>query len=337
MFEYLLTKNFARSLFFSGLVFLCFTDKVVYAQKQLAKKPHKTVQEYIDEFKEDAIREMHEDGVPASITLAQGIKESNAGNSPLAILANNHFGIKCQKEWNGPSYIQDDDAKDECFRKYETALQSYADHSDFLRSRPRYSFLFLLDIKDYKGWATGLKAAGYATDPNYANCLIKIIEDYKLYNLDTIKAPSPELVASIDKYFTPVPEKITWATKPVLTEKPSTSVYVKPIIEKINGRDVIRAREGDNLDEICNEFDMDPRVVFKYNELENYKENRFHKDQLIFLQPKRSRCATSTYTVLKGETLYSISQKFGIKLNVLCRKNKLRKGQNPSAGTTIQL
>ncbi|HQW24183.1 MAG TPA: glucosaminidase domain-containing protein, partial [Bacteroidia bacterium] len=126
---------------------------------------------YITEHKEDAIREMIKSGVPASITMAQACLESSDGNSPLAINANNHFGIKCSN-WVGPSYIQDDDAKDECFRKYNTALESYDDHSNFLKTRPRYSFLFSLEQGDYIGWAKGLKQAGYATNPDYANRLI---------------------------------------------------------------------------------------------------------------------------------------------------------------------
>ena len=141
-------------------------------------------QDYIARYKDDAIRDMQKTGVPASITLAQGMYESENGNSRLAREANNHFGIKCHKEWSGPTFIKDDDTKNECFRKYETVLESYDDHSNFLRTRERYRFLFDYEITDYKKWAYGLKKAGYATNPEYANKLIRIIEDNNLNELD---------------------------------------------------------------------------------------------------------------------------------------------------------
>jgi|ERR1035437_8160543 hypothetical protein len=142
--------------------------------------------DYIDEYKEVALREMQRFSVPASITLGQAILESKYGNSDLAKNANNHFGIKCHKEWTGPTYTMDDDESDECFRKYENVLESYADHSMFLSSRVRYAALFQLSKKDYKAWAKGLKEAGYATHPKYAEMLIEIIEKYKLYEFDEV-------------------------------------------------------------------------------------------------------------------------------------------------------
>src|ERR1700752_4322875 len=140
--------------------------------------------DYINIFYEDAVKEMIENGVPASITLAQGMLESGYGNSPLAVYANNHFGLKCHKEWEGATFNMDDDEKDECFRKYDDVMESYFDHSLFLKTRPRYSFLFNLSLTDYNGWARGLKDAGYATHPNYATDLIDIIIKYRLYELD---------------------------------------------------------------------------------------------------------------------------------------------------------
>ena len=146
-----------------------------------------TPADYIAAYKDDAIREMQLFRVPASITLAQGMLESDNGNSALAVYANNHFGIKCHKEWTGDTYTQDDDTKDECFRKYTSAYDSYVDHSEFLKTRPRYSGLFELKITDYKGWANGLKAAGYATHGTYAEDLIAVIEQNKLYEFDRIE------------------------------------------------------------------------------------------------------------------------------------------------------
>lgn len=140
--------------------------------------------QYIEKYKDIAIRQMNRHKIPASITLAQGCLESDNGNSSLARKANNHFGIKCHKGWLGGRYKHDDDSKGECFRRYDSAAESYADHSNFLTNRPRYASLFDLEITDYKAWAHGLKAAGYATDPKYAQLLINIIEDYKLYQYD---------------------------------------------------------------------------------------------------------------------------------------------------------
>jgi flagellum-specific peptidoglycan hydrolase FlgJ len=140
--------------------------------------------EYINQYKDIAKNNMSQYGIPASIILGQGILESGAGTGPLSALANNHFGIKCHKEWTGPSVSYDDDEAQECFRKYEQPSQSYQDHSLFLTSRDRYAFLFELDKHDYAGWARGLKAAGYATDPKYPEKLIGIIDRYQLSKYD---------------------------------------------------------------------------------------------------------------------------------------------------------
>ena len=153
-----------------------------------------TREEYIETYKDDAIREMHRSGIPASITLAQGILESGDGNSPLAVYGKNHFGIKCHKGWKGKSMRLDDDEKNECFRKYNDVYDSYRDHSEFLSTRGRYSFLFELKITDYKGWAKGLKKAGYATNPKYPQLLIDLIEKNKLYEYDRYgKVPPKKL------------------------------------------------------------------------------------------------------------------------------------------------
>lgn len=299
-------------------------------------KVRKSVSQYIEEYREDAIREMQEDGIPASITLAQGIQESNAGNSPLAIHANNHFGIKCTKEWDGSSYIQDDDKKDECFRKYETVFDSYADHSRFLKSRPRYAFLFQLDKMDYKGWSNGLKASGYATDPLYARRLIKIIEDNKLFYLDTIQPISPELIASVEKYLntgSPKVRKSTYAGQNETYELP----YSKRQIELINDRKCIHTRMGETADEISTEYSIDPRLICRYNEIEKDSKSRFKPGQIIFLQPKKNKAQEDFHTVISGETMYSISQKYGVKLKKLYRKNRMEPGTEPVVGTQLSL
>ena len=144
------------------------------------------IETYIEKWAPVAVEEMYRSGVPASITLAQGILESRYGLSELASKGNNHFGIKCHKDWKGRTMAYDDDAKGECFRVYDSAQESFRDHSDFLRYRDRYKFLFEFDTKDYKSWAYGLKKAGYATDPNYPAKLIKYIEDYGLSRYDSM-------------------------------------------------------------------------------------------------------------------------------------------------------
>jgi flagellum-specific peptidoglycan hydrolase FlgJ len=145
--------------------------------------------EYIDRFKDIAVQEMNTYGIPASITLAQGLFESGAGNSDLARVANNHFGIKCGMSWSGESYYKDDDAVNDCFRVYSNPEDSFRDHSEFLKKK-NYALLFELDKNDYKGWAYGLKAAGYATNPKYPQLLINIIVKY---NLDQYDRPEGEL------------------------------------------------------------------------------------------------------------------------------------------------
>ena len=176
-----------KLILISGLIFT----------QQLSQAAKNSTQDYIEQWKITAIEQMNEHQIPASITLAQGILESANGNSPLAKKANNHFGIKCHKSWDGGTFFQDDDLKNECFRSYDNAAQSYDDHSAFLTGRSRYAKLFDLKITDYKGWAKGLKSAGYATNPKYAHLLIDIIEKFDLDKYDKMSycllytSPSP--------------------------------------------------------------------------------------------------------------------------------------------------
>lgn len=195
-----------------GLFFLgsCKSSQYRRNNKQIEKKANKdstsfklyTTLTYIETFKNIAIEEMNINGIPASITLAQGILESGSGNGDLAKYANNHFGIKCTSEWKGQAYYKDDDKVDDCFRVYKDAVDSYKDHSAFLK-RKRYSFLFELDKNDYKNWALGLKAAGYATNPKYPELLIGVIEKYKLYQYD-LPESEREKIAREDKVFSEI-------------------------------------------------------------------------------------------------------------------------------------
>src|SRR5258705_3363489 len=223
----------------------------VFAQTVSAQpdKYRMTQRDYIDKYKNDAVKDMLKTGVPASITLAQGLFESESGNSDLAREANNHFGIKCHNEWTGETFHKDDDEKNECFRKYNSVLESFDDHSNFLRTRDRYAFLFALDITDYKGWARGLKKAGYATNPEYAQKLIKIIEDFQLHELEKGMQNLP-LTASAKN---DSPESLHRNNvNRIVSEKP----VAKEHLHSENDVPYILAKEGDSYFSIANEHNM---------------------------------------------------------------------------------
>jgi LysM repeat protein len=280
------------------------------------------VLKYIEQYKEVAIKEMLEYKIPASITLAQGIHESSWGKSKLSLNSNNHFGIKCHKEWCGPTYKHDDDAPQECFRVYERAEDSYKDHSAFLKTRPRYSFLFDLDPKDYKGWARGLKSAGYATNPNYPSIIIKLIEDYKLYELDraidTLTTPSPKLEVSIPTSV-PIQKKEISLTRVI-----------------VNGRNAVLNDGNATLDDIAQKFNLTKEKLYEWNDRVNYH-TPFKKDENIFIEEKKEDCEYQQYVLEEGETLLDVSQKFGIKLDALCKRNNVNRWDVPTNDEVIVL
>lgn len=283
------------------------------AERRISRK------EYVGQWSDEAQRQMLEHGIPASITLAQGILESGDGNSPLARYANNHFGIKCHDGWNGETFIQDDDARDECFRKYESAEESYNDHSLFLKTRGRYSSLFTLDPTDYKGWAKGLKKAGYATNPKYADLLIMLIEDNSLDRYDRINviaSKKPEIKK--DQEFTAVGQ------------------YNHTIKVHDNNIRYIVAKDGDTFYKLSKEFEMGLWQLYKYNDLS--KKDVLQAGDVIYLQPKRNKAAIDSHRVSEGETMYQISQKYGIKLNRLYKLNNIVPGTGePEPGTLLSL
>ncbi|MAY83948.1 MAG: glycoside hydrolase [Flavobacteriales bacterium] len=282
--------------------------------------------DYIEKYKDEAIKEMRRSGVPASITLAQGILESGNGNSSLARKANNHFGIKCHSDWNGDTYIQDDDRKNECFRKYKHVLESYRDHSEFLK-KPRYAFLFELKPTDYKGWAHGLKKAGYATNPKYPRLLIDIIEKNELYQYDEgYKRKKHKDLAKDDEIETPI-------AKPSAS---STSALINHHKVKVHENHIryIETKEGDNFEDLAQEFNMGLWQFYKYNDL---KEGDAVPAGIIYLQPKRGRAQADSHTVAEGETLWDISQMHGIKMKKLLKRNGLEEGDKVKAGTVLKL
>ena len=280
--------------------------------------------EYVDKYKDIAIKEMLENGIPASITLAQGLLESDAGNSALAMYANNHFGIKCHgDDWKGETYIQDDDKKDECFRKYNEAEESFDDHSSFLKTKGRYAFLFELRKTDYKGWAEGLHEAGYATDPSYADRLIKLIDDLKLYQYDRMQ----EMV--IDK-----PEKKK--TEPQAIAPTTSAISASRKLFLNNNIKYVVVQDGDTYYKIAHDLDMRLWQLHNYNE--TGKQTCLQAGDIVYLQPKRRHSRTEeTHIARFGETLYYISQLYGIKMRLLYKMNNMQDGQEPVAGQKIYL
>lgn len=270
---------------------------------------NKQYEAYIKKYRDIAVEEMRKYHIPASITLAQGLLESGAGQSTLARKSNNHFGIKCGSDWDGKSVRYDDDARNECFRAYKHPKQSYEDHSKFLASRSRYAFLFKLKITDYKGWAKGLKKAGYATDRRYAQRLIDIIELYDLHQYDTKKG-------------------LKW-----MKDNPNPH---QPYIA--NGLVYIVVRPGDTWKSISKEFDVSRKKLRKYNDL--YKGYFLQPGDILYLE-KKNRKADKEHVVhvlRAGESMYSISQKYGIRLKNLYKRNKMEPDSPaPEVGTILRL
>jgi LysM repeat protein len=263
---------------------------------------------YIDNYSDMAVDQMKKYKIPASITLAQGLLESGAGRSTLARKSNNHFGIKCGSAWQGKTVRHDDDARNECFRVYKHAKESYEDHSLFLTRGARYAFLFKLSITDYKEWARGLKKAGYATDPSYANRLITIIEDYELYKYDRKGGKASSAVPTLQH-----------------------QVYLS------NDMAYILVRNGDTFKSLAKETGISWRKLVKYNDL--HKEYTLVDGDIIYLCRKNKKAA-KTYTehiVKDGDSMHSISQMYGIRLKNLYKMNRKNPDYIPEIGQRLRL
>ena len=245
-------------------------------------------QQYIDQYKDCAIEQMLKWKVPASITLAQGLLESGAGKSRLAVKGNNHFGIKCHG-WQGATIYHDDDAQGECFRAYISAFESFEDHSRFLATGQRYAGLFKLKITDYQGWAKGLKAAGYATNPKYAQQLIDVIQLYKLYQYDTEK--------KYDKFLN------------THTKAPTLGGQSLHLIKIYNKNYYIIARRGDTFRSIGEEIGVSYKKIAKYNERD--RDSRLQEGEIIWLKKKQKKAPKDykkrRHYVRQGESMYSIA------------------------------
>jgi len=301
---------------------------------------------YINTYKELAISEMQRTGVPATISLAQGIHETEAGTSELVRKSNNHFGIKCKDEWTGEKVYHDDDARGECFRKYASPADSYRDHSNFLRNRPYYTALFDLDPTDYAGWANGLKKAGYATNPRYAQILIKIIEDYHLEQYSLIALG--KLKASDEVVLTapgagsgnPLRDMGKVDGTPGKAGQGGGSLPA-PVIAYpageflINKTRVVFVKAGVSLLSIADQYDIPLGRLLEFNDMK--EEDVLDGDQLLFLQRKRKTGSVEFHTVREGETAYAISQAEGVRYQDLLDYNRLRPGVQPAAGEKIYL
>lgn len=307
-----------------------------------AQKSNETIRQYIDTYKDIAIAEMQRTGVPASIKLAQGIHETMAGQSKLVLKSNNHFGIKCKSNWTGESVSHDDDARGECFRKYPTAADSYRDHSDFLKNSQRYASLFELDPTDYAGWANGLKKAGYATNPKYPQVIIKLVEDYQLQDYTMIALGKMEPKENTDVAVATQPDNKPAAQviNAVVVEKeepvvPAPAVVYPESEFKINDTKVVFVKKGTSFLSIAQQYKIDLSKLFDFNEMTVTEAAA--TDQLIYLQRKRKTGKGEFHIVKPGESLHSIAQEEGIRLESLLEYNFLKENMQPASGERLSL
>ncbi|MFV0591248.1 MAG: glucosaminidase domain-containing protein [Draconibacterium sp.] len=299
-------------------VLLLFISTSVFSQKL-------TRQEYINRYQLLAIEEMNRSGVPASITMAQGILESGNGNSELARLSNNHFGIKCKTGWKGKKVYYDDDRRNECFRKYTSVEESYIDHTNFLMDNPRYASLFQLDHTDYKGWSRGLKKAGYATAHDYDKRLIKIIEDHKLHRLD-LKMTFSEISSF---------EQRSMGNRGI-SNSLTINAYQSHDVIKMNRIKAVVARKGDTFEMLAQEFGLNDWELYKFND--HRPGYRPSPNEIVYIKPKKNKSKTKTaHRVQEGESMHYVSQMYGVKLKSLCRRNGMNPGQMPQIGQVIKL
>ena len=287
-----------------------------------AQSTSQAYKDYIEKYRDVAIRQMQAERIPASVIMAQGLLESAAGKSYLAVNANNHFGIKCTPDWKGKTILKDDDRKNECFRKYEHAEESYRDHSAFLK-RDRYASLYTLEPTDYKAWAKGLKAAGYATDPLYAEKLIRLIDTYSLHTLDIqgasgIVPPGETAVADGSA------QSVVVAGDPNAMFRHANKGMLYAV-----------AFPGDTPLTISERFKVPLKKILDYNELRY--DSQLIPGQYVVLVKKKTSGAEDFYTVQPGDTMYLIAQKTGMTVESLYSKNRIKAGEQPPIGAKLYL
>ena len=321
-----------KKFLISALTVLCVT---ITAQ---AQRTGQAQQKYIETYSGIAVQEMLRTGVPASITLAQGILESGSGLSTLAVNGKNHFGIKCHKGWTGDTMYMDDDRRGECFRVYGSVEESFRDHSDFLRYRDRYKFLFDLERTDYKGWANGLKKAGYATDPKYASKLIKYIEDYNLSRFDILTTQEEAVL----------PESPLQIEQPVAAPEVRNGISVSPseefhfqlsrLLYSLNDVPFVYSMEGETYASIAKQYHLFKWEILKYNDLK--KDQPLLPGSVVYLQAKKNQSEKGLDKFIvedDSQSLRDICQRFGVKMSSVVKMNGFAPGYQPSEGDTILL
>ena len=329
-----------KAISLAGFVLLT----VLPAQAQVRQ----TREEYINKYKKIAVAHMERYGIPASITMAQGILESDCGNSWLSQASNNHFGIKCKRNWTGDVVYYDDDEKGECFRSYPSVEASYQDHAEFLDSQPRYDSLFAYSSDDYKSWARGLKAAGYATAPDYAQRLTRIIEENQLYLLD--RPDGERLYASRSGRKITDPEG--WFTDQTSMERPAdASSAVDPDNYRVtinahngynvyatNGVHYVLAKEGDTFENIGKKFRISARNLRKFNDLKDKKAQPM-PHEVVYIERKKKRWEGNAHTHIcrQGETAYAVGQSYAIRTRSIEKLNRLKPGSTLEKGQQIRI
>ena len=334
-----------KTIIFGGLLLFCLFWGVSDTLAQ-SRSGRQTREEYLDRYKHIAIDQMERYGIPASITMAQGILESDSGNSHLSRSSNNHFGIKCKRDWTGDRVYHDDDEKGECFRAYPSVEASYDDHAEFLDRQPRYDSLFAYSSDDYRSWARGLKACGYATAPDYAERLVRIIEESKLYLLDK---PNGERLYADRHRATNEPDE--W-----FSEQASTAEVITTAIDPDNYRVTINAHEGyevyrtnnthyvlakdrDTYENIASKFRLSAKNLRKFNDLKDSSAQPM-TGEVVYIERKRTRWEEDSriHFCRSGETVYAIGQKYAIRSRSIEKLNRLKKGTTTlEQGTAIRI
>lgn len=336
---------FSKKAILLAAILLVAAPLAAKTPKTQQRQVRQTREEYVDRYKSIAVQHMERYGIPASITMAQGILESDCGNSWLSTQSNNHFGIKCKKNWRGETIRHDDDAKGECFRCYPSVEASYRDHAEFLDSQPRYDSLFAYSATDYKSWARGLKAAGYATAPDYAQRLVRIIEESQLYLLD--KPDGERLYASRtgrrndpEAWFSgqsSVAETAAAAIDPdnyrvTINAHNGYNVYVT------NGVHYILAKEGDTFEALGRLFRLSARNLRKFNDLKD-KKSQPMTGEVVYIERKKKRWEGNArhHVCREGETAYAVGQAYALRTASVEKLNRMKHGDRLSAGQQIRI
>ena len=310
--------------FLSNFFIFCFILGINMSSQ--AQKKNTDYVNYINKYSNLAMYNKDKFKIPTSITLAQAILESRAGLSELAKASNNHFGIKCHSDWKGETVYWKDDGPNDCFRKYKNVMDSYEDHSKFLTQNSRYSVLFKYNIKDYAAWAKGLQTCGYATDQGYANKLIKLIEDYELYKYDSTTPLSSIVVKVLEQEMGQDKKK----------QNKSKTVLLRSVYKSYNLLYII-AEDDDSFEKIADDTGFKIKNLIKYNEVQ--EDFPLKKGDIVYLEKKKSKADIPNFEhiVKIGESMHSISQRYGVQVKNLYKINKKSSNYVPTEGDILRL